>query len=288
MSSRLTRSKKQVQQQQLDMLPESQSRAKWTSTLTKTLVDSMVEQIEKGNKSNKSFSKKGWKFICDNFRIQTGLWWDNDQLKSRYSALRKQYISLTSLLDHREFKWDETTCTIIATDEAWDKYIKEHPDAEAVRNTGCPIYNQLRIIFAETATYEEHNGSIKDSSIPSRQNISMSPEEQSQSESEKNTDMASRKRGRRGIEDAIAKGILEIAAARKLRAEAIKKHNERFSVTDCVSALDELQGVSDQVYFAALDLFSNRSSRETFLSLKVEKRLIWLQGKCSSTTFTQT
>lgn len=119
MANRTSRSRKpQVEQQS-----ENQSRAKWTASLTKTLVDLMVQETHKGNKSNKSFSKKGWKFICDNFRIQTGYWWDSEQLKSRYIALRKHYISVATLLDHPDFTWDETVGAITATDEAWERYI---------------------------------------------------------------------------------------------------------------------------------------------------------------------
>ncbi|KAL8472467.1 hypothetical protein ACS0TY_028991 [Phlomoides rotata] len=280
MASRTTRSKKA----QLVQQPENQSRAKWTASLTKELVDLMVEEIQKGNKSNKSFSKKGWKFICDNFRIQTGYWWDNEQLKSRYVVLRKQYIIVTLLLEQPDFKWDETTGAIVALDEAWDRYIKEHPDAETLRSTGCPIYNQLKIIFAEP-TYEKQNGSTDDiegipSSFTSPGRPNVKQEELSPSESEKFADLAGRKRGRKGIEDAIARGILEMAAATKLRAEAIGKLNSKFSISDCVAALDELPGVNDQVYFAALELFNNRNARETFLTLKVDKRLIWLRRKC--------
>lgn len=120
MSGCTTRSKKA----QVALQSENQSRAKWTASLTKALVDLMVDEIHKGNKSNKSFSKKGWKFICDNFRIQTGYWWDNEQLKSRYVALRKQYINVTLLLDQPDFKWDEATGAIMASHEAWDRYIK--------------------------------------------------------------------------------------------------------------------------------------------------------------------
>ncbi|KAH6803728.1 hypothetical protein C2S51_031975 [Perilla frutescens var. frutescens] len=286
MSGCTTRSKKaQVAQQ-----PENQLRAKWTASLTKALADLMVDEIHKGNKSSKSFSKKGWKFICDNFRIQTGYWWDNEQLKSRYGALRKQYINITLLLDQPDFKWDEATGAIVASDEAWDRYIKAHPDAEMLRSTGCPIYNQLRTIFAEPVTCGKQNGSTMDNggisgSYTSPEHPTVKLEELSPSESEKYTDLASRKRGRKGFEDAIARGILEMAAATKLRAEAIKKFNNKFSITECVKALDELQGINDQVYLAALDLFSNRNARETFLTLKVDKRLIWLQRKCLSCSF---
>lgn len=159
-----------------------------------------------------------------------------------------------------------------------------HPDAETLRSMGCPIYNQLRIIFSEPATYGEQNGSTKENevisySFPSPVDPNVKLEEQSPSESEKYADVTNRKRGRRGIEDAIARGILEMAAATKLRAEAINKFNGKFSISDCVRALDELEGVDDQVYHAALELFSSRSARETFLNLKVEKRLIWLERK---------
>ncbi|PIN00932.1 hypothetical protein CDL12_26563 [Handroanthus impetiginosus] len=243
MAGRTTRSSKS----QLVQHTENQSRAKWTASLTKTLADLMVDQIHKGNKSNKSFTKKGWKLICDNFRIQTGCWWDNEQIKSRYVALRKQYINVSQLLDHPEFEWDDTTGAITAKDEAWDRYTKEHPDAETLRSIGCPIYNQLRTIFAEPATHGKQNGSTKDDegilcSFPSPGHEDVKVEELSPSESDKYVDLANRKRGRKGIEDAIASGILEMAAATKLRAEAIKKFNAKFSISDCVGALDELQG----------------------------------------------
>lgn len=139
----------------------------------------------------------------------------------------------------------------------------------------------MKTIFAEP-TYEKQNGSTDDiegiPSSPGHPNVKL--EDLSPSESEKFADLAGRKRGRKGIEDAFARGILEMAAATKTRAEAIKKLNSKFSITDCVGALDELPGVDDQVYFAALDLFNNRNARETFLTLKVDKRVMWLQRKC--------
>ncbi|KAL1536869.1 hypothetical protein AAHA92_29447 [Salvia divinorum] len=278
MSGCSTRSKKaQVVQQ-----PENQLRAKWTEFLTKVLVDLMIDEIHKGNKSNKFFTKKGWKFICDNFRIQTGYWWDSEQLKSRHGALRKQYISVALLLDQPDFRWDEATCTIVASNEAWDRYIRAHPDAEMLRTIGCPIYNHLRTIFADPVTNGTQNGSTTDDHriFVSPEHPTVKEEELSPSESEKYMDLASRKRGRKGLEDAIARGLLELAAAAKLRAEAMKTVHSKFSITDCIKALDELQGITDQVYLAALDLFSKRNARETFLTLKVNKRLIWLQRKC--------
>ncbi|KAG8641497.1 hypothetical protein MANES_13G154501v8, partial [Manihot esculenta] len=87
-----------------------------------------------------------------------------------------------------------------------------------------------------------------------------------------------RKRSRKATGDAM----LEIAAASKMRAAAIMKIEDCFSISRCIKVLDELQGVNQRIYFFALALFENPNSRETIISLKKERRLPWLQGKCSA------
>ncbi|KAL1191264.1 hypothetical protein V5N11_001497 [Cardamine amara subsp. amara] len=89
-----------------------------------------------------------------------------------------------------------------------------------------------------------------------------------------------RKRSRKACGDAIVEAMLEIAAASKMRAAALTKNEDRFSISKCIRALDDLQGVDQRTYFLALDLFENPTSREIFISLKNEKRFKWLQGKC--------
>lgn len=173
---------------------------------------------------------------------------------------------------------------------------QDHPDAETMRSAGCPIYKQLCTIFSEQSTNGAFNGSAENE-IHCPEPLSMFKEEQpsSESEDEANTEDeryklqstnpssgVARKRGRKGIDDVIANAILEMAAASKLKAAAIKQFNDRFSISDCVRVLDQMQGVDDHVYYSALDLFNNPNARETFLSLKVEKRLTWLYGKCSA------
>ncbi|RAL46504.1 hypothetical protein DM860_004783 [Cuscuta australis] len=299
MANRPTRSRRQVSSSQQ---PESQSRAKWNAHLTNILVELMVEQARIGNKQSKFFNKEAWKFICDEFHKETGLPWDQEQLRSRYTALRKHYAIVRSILDQSDFKWDESTGAIIATNEAWDAYIKEHPDAEILRSTGCPTYMQLRAIFAETnKTKGKPNGSATTTTTGKERPIASQPstvfdDKLSSSGSEEEADVAdeddkphptntsaktSKKKGRKGFDDFIAKAISEMAAASRLRADAINKYNEKYTIADCVRALDELQGVDDHVYLAALELFNRRISREIFLSLQPEKRLTWLHCKVS-------
>lgn len=93
-----------------------------------------------------------------------------------------------------------------------------------------------------------------------------------------------RKRSRKATGDAIVDAMLEIAAASKMRTAAIMKNEERFSISKCIKVLDEMQGMDQQIYFFALDLFENPNARETFISLKSEKRFPWLQGKYNASS----
>ncbi|XVE82461.1 hypothetical protein DITRI_Ditri16bG0006400 [Diplodiscus trichospermus] len=298
MSSRVTRSRRQQQQQSQQQ--EQHSRARWTTFLTEILADLLVEQVQRGNRQNNSFNKKAWKSMCDYFYKKTGLKWDKEQLKNRFGVLRRQYVLVKSLLDRNEFSWNESTGNITGNDEAWADFIKVHPDAETIKTSGCSIYKQLCTIFSEPTTNGKHEYSAElggevPSSFPSLEPLSTIQEEFS-SESEEAEDVAAndhdavqpstsgvvngRKRGRKGIDDAIAAAISEMAAASKLRTAAVKQYKGRYSIASCIKELDEMQAVEERVYFAALELFNNPNAREIFLSLKGEKRSTWLHRKC--------
>ncbi|XP_016201442.1 L10-interacting MYB domain-containing protein [Arachis ipaensis] len=296
MAGHVTRSKRLEAQQQ------EQSRARWTTSLTKILAELMVDQVQKGNKHNNLFNKKAWKYICDGFYNKTGLKWDKEQLKNRYSVLRRQYSTVKSILDQSDFSWDEATGSITASDETWAEYIKKHADAETLRTSGCPIFKELCTIFSEPATNGKHElltvSEVDHTPRPlCPQPLRMHQEESSsgsQDEDDANDPetpqpstpaaaaTSNRKRGRKGMNDAITEAILEMAAASKMRAAAIEQYNARYSMADCIKDLDLMQGVDQQLYFAALDLFSKPILREIFLSLKDDKRLTWLRSKCAN------
>lgn len=267
---------------------QKQLRAKWTNPLTEMLVNLMVEQVHKGNKKKHFFSKKAWTLMSDDFIKKTSLVWDQEQLKNRFAVLKRQYSIVKLLLEQDDFYWEQTTGVITAQEEAWSRFIKEHPDAEAVKTDGCSIYPKLCIIFSEQSTDSVSHRPVQPKTLCPEPLAFL--KEEFLSESEANTEKAlerdksqpnSRKKGRKGVDEAIAEAILEMAAASKLRAAAIKEYNDRYSVTDCVVALDNMNGVDEGVYNAALDLFNSRYAREVFLSLKAEKRLNWLCNKCS-------
>ncbi|GMN29027.1 hypothetical protein TIFTF001_002265 [Ficus carica] len=286
MASRVTRSRRQQPPQQ-----QEQSRARWTMHLTKILASLMVEQVYKGNKKKNSFGKKAWECMCDEFYRRTGLQWDKEQLKNRYAVLRRQYVTVKSLMDRSDFSFDETAGTIIAKDEAWAAYIRDYPDADTLKTSGCPIYKELCTIFSDSFTNGIHGQSVEGNpSLCMVQELSSESEEEDDVDHQGTVQPATpstpnvRKRGRKGTDGAIADAILEMAAASKMRTSAIQRWNARYSITKCIQELDETQDVDEQLYFAAIELFDKPIARETFLSLKGDKRLTWLRSKCKAST----
>ncbi len=185
----------------------------------------------------------------------------------------------------------------------------------------CPIYEQLCVIFTDSVTegkyaqsshYEELDKSVgidtpllnscQDGGTPGSVNPSSSiPVQGIISSAErvmKNNVERKRKRpsethsslgqSRRDQEicNTMAETMLEMVAALKSRAVAKTPSDDRFTITNCIRALDEIEGVNECLYFAALDLFEDPNLRETFISLKGNKiRLTWLEGKCGKTTY---
>lgn len=101
-----------------------QQQPKWTAFLTKLLANLIVDQVLKGNRVNNSFSNKAWNFITDEFYKRSGFKWDKEHLKNRFAVLRRQYAVVKLLLARDDFIFDESNGSVIATDEAWDQYVK--------------------------------------------------------------------------------------------------------------------------------------------------------------------
>lgn len=105
-----------------DQAKQDQSRAKWTPSLDKIFVDLLVEQTRQNCVSN----KKAWKHIWEQFNKQTGLNFDEQQLRNHHSVLRKWSNDIKSLLDQSGFSWNESQHMVMADEEVWENYIKVH------------------------------------------------------------------------------------------------------------------------------------------------------------------
>ncbi|XWS20966.1 hypothetical protein CRYUN_Cryun30bG0014700 [Craigia yunnanensis] len=189
------------------------------------------------------------------------------------------------------------------------------PRPEPVKIKDCPIYEQLCTIFtdssadgkyAQSSHFEgldkaagndtggliscpEGGSTLPDNPSTSRlaQNNSLSEKLKSISEKKRkqpSETQSSLDQSRKDEEmsEAMAGAMLDMLAAWRLRRTiATKRSDDKFSITNCIKALDEIEDIEEWLYFAALDLFEDPNLRETFISLKAGKiRLTWLHGKC--------
>ncbi|KAM7256584.1 hypothetical protein ACFE04_012325 [Oxalis oulophora] len=193
-----------------------------------------------------------------------------------------------------------------------------HPRPETtVKVKECPIYDQLCAIFTDTSVdgkyaqsshFESLDKSVQHDTgnLPAclEEEIPHFENQQSTRVVENNAlplekvtkNVADRKRKRQNgihstlgqsrkeeeLSEAMAEAMFKMIAAWKSRTTIIPK-DDKFTITNCIRALDEIEGIDDIMYFAALDMFEDPNFRETFLSLKGNKlRWTWVQGKCGS------
>ncbi|KAL6995827.1 hypothetical protein U1Q18_005962, partial [Sarracenia purpurea var. burkii] len=297
-------------------------RTRWTASLDKIFADLVVEQIQQGNRPNNVFDKKTWNLIRDEFNKRTDLNFNNNQLRKHLDVLRTRYYNVKSSFDQNDFVMDDSCC--IGFDLWEDIGAQTKPETTKIKD--CPIYEQLCTIFsdagadgkyAQSSHYEEldktprtEGPASKLNSCPERgtprsktPSVSRIAHENSPSAQNTSKNIAEKKRKHpeetgstsgqawrdQETNEAMAEAILEMVAASKSREVAMpNQEDDRFKITNCVKALDEieaLEGINTHLYFASLDLFDDPNLRETFISLKSNKiRLTWLLGKCGGAT----
>ncbi|KAM5565093.1 L10-interacting MYB domain-containing protein-like [Rosa sericea] len=299
---------------------QERSRTRWTPALDKTFADLVIKQIQLGNRPNNVFDKKTWNSIRDEFNKQTDLNFNNNQLRKHLDVLRTRFYNLKSAYDQtNDYALEDPCC--IEFDHLWADLGVQQPRPETTKVKDCPIYDQLCTIFTDSAAdgkYAEssHYEGLDKSAGTDNVVLSSCPDgEASQSENppssrpvqgnallaEKVTKVVVERKRKRTSDtqssegqsrrdqetcDAMAKALQDMIAASKLRTAATMPRDDKFSITNCIRALDEIKDIDEQLYFAAVDQFDNPNLRETFISLKGDQiRLRWLQGKCSKAAY---
>ncbi|KAJ6953518.1 L10-interacting MYB domain-containing protein-like [Populus alba x Populus x berolinensis] len=288
-------------------------RTRWTPSLDRIFADLVVQQIQLGNRPNNVFDKKTWNHIRDEFNKETGSKFNNNQLRKHLDVLRTRFNNVKSAFARNEFALVDP-CGVGF--DLWEDSFGAQPRPETVKVKDCPIYEQLCKIFTDTSADGKYaqsshfegldksvgndiagriswpDGGTSRSEDPSSSSKLSKGNSVSSEKAVKNAGERKRKRWSetpsseqnnrdQELNEAMAEALLEMVSASKWREVAARQDEERFTITNCVEALDEIQKIDQQLYFAALDLFEDPTLRETFLSLKGDDlRLTWLQGKC--------
>ncbi|KAH7523523.1 hypothetical protein FEM48_Zijuj06G0020400 [Ziziphus jujuba var. spinosa] len=288
------------------------SRTRWTASLDKIFADLVVKQIQLGNRPNNVFDKKTWNHIRDEFNKQTDLNFNNNQLRKHLDVLRTRFYNLKSAYDQsNDFTIDDSCCIGF---DLWED-MEAQPRPETIKVKDCPIYEQLCTIFTDSSVdgkyaQSSHYEELVKSAVIDHAGLSSCPDIENPhpekfpspkqvqingSSAEKMVKVLPERKKKRpspqpslghsrrdqDICDAMAEAMLEMVAASKYRMVGTVTSDDRYTITNCIKALDEIENIDQRLYFAALDLFEDPNLRETFISLKGDKiRLTWLQGKC--------
>lgn len=171
-----------------------------------------------------------------------------------------------------------------------------------MKTKDCPIYEQLCTIFADSGVdgkyaqsshYEEFDKSagIKNLNPEGPKTPSTSkfvqgngPHSASDKKRKRSSEVgpvSEQIHWNQEVGDAMVEALSDMVQSSKLRTLARAQTVERFTITNCIKALDEIEGIEDDLYYAALNLFEDPNHREMFISLQNNYvRLTWLQGKC--------
>ncbi|WKA01927.1 hypothetical protein VitviT2T_020176 [Vitis vinifera] len=102
---------------------EKQSKAYWDDIAMDAFIKVCVIETLAGNRPNSHFSKLGWKNVVKAFNNLTGRNYQYKQLKNKWSSLKKLWNTMIG--KETGLGWDPIRQTINASNEWWDKKLKE-------------------------------------------------------------------------------------------------------------------------------------------------------------------
>lgn len=133
------------------------SRTDWTTDMDQYFLELMLNQRERGNKLDNTFSKQAWTDMLSLFNAKFGSQHTKRVLRHRYKKLWKYHSDVAILLKQNGFSWDEKQKNVAADDDVWDAYIKGHPNARSYRTKCLPNYNDLGLIFGDAVSNKIQN-----------------------------------------------------------------------------------------------------------------------------------
>ncbi|KAG2667698.1 hypothetical protein I3760_15G128000 [Carya illinoinensis] len=265
----------------------------WTRQMDRYFIDLMLEQLHRGNKIYGTYNEQAWTWMIASFNQKFGLICDKDVLEDRYLSLMKEYTDVLNLLNHNGFAWDEIDQTVIADDDVWMAYIKEHPDAIAYRDRILDGYSDLGLIYGN----DSWNGRTSSLDIKFETNndaLGMGVNDVGDMQSPSGDFEMSRKRKKRkSASSSTSAGIQkvqrtlgeEIQEAAEEKSCLVKTHggieeDKDYSSIECiVAALQTVPDMDDELFLEACELLEDERKAKMFVAMDVTARRKWLLKK---------
>ncbi|XP_038723795.1 L10-interacting MYB domain-containing protein-like isoform X2 [Tripterygium wilfordii] len=128
----------------------------WSKQIENYLIELMVEEVKKGNRTTTTFSKSGWKAIKEGLKAKFDKDYNDVQLKNKYNQLRNRQKCFKALIKETGIGYNVITCQVNATNECWESLSKVHRMAKRFKKKGCKEFPALCIIFGDTTASGAH------------------------------------------------------------------------------------------------------------------------------------
>ncbi|KAI3706416.1 hypothetical protein L6452_24143 [Arctium lappa] len=265
----------------------------------------MAKEVKRGNRHSTTFSRSSWSVIEQEFYKITNRRYNHVQFRNKYNQLRIHYLWFTKLLKEPGFTWDPVLGTAIAADDVWESYLKTNKKARRFQKKGCPMYNELVIIFCDTTTdykdaypltrYPSHSDEKVDLENEST-NATPQPFPVDSSSPGKDCQSVGRRRrspsptlhlhrNKEAKMDESMKETIRMTVSNKQGSDPMSDRTQNlegrpepssFSITNCVKCLESIQDVDAATYIKAIKMFKDVDWREMFMAMSSQRRSDWL------------
>ncbi|XP_062075177.1 uncharacterized protein LOC133779205 [Humulus lupulus] len=206
----------------------------------------------------------------------------------------QKHKDFKSLLKETGIGYNTVTREVSAIDEVWDKLIRVNKYAKRIRKKGCKLYEKLCTIFGDTtatgsnahpSTRSPNDGDTNyddaTSISPSTRNEESGFDEDGSKKRGKSTATSnSRSVKRAKFSSALADALATYNETAKRKTELIERSMatsaSHYLLDESVEALNQIDGISGEVYAKAIEKFENEVSRALFLKMPEHRRIDWL------------
>ncbi|XP_073221565.1 uncharacterized protein [Cicer arietinum] len=279
----------------------------WPDFVTKAFIDIMVDEVTKRNMPNGVFHARTWNSMTTRLNSITNRSFKMDQLKTKMHRLRAMYREFYSLLQNTGFGWNAETNTVTSSEEV-------HEKASQFQKKGCDHYKLLEILFNKNnATGVLHHSSTQDPPNTDEENEldnqylnigSASHVRVDEDDSDDDIQAMERvsRSGKQKVQviskkestsQQMGHALAAWAQASLARAEKYSRDKSKdksrdrsveatsrvtfdCSLTKCVAALEEIEGIPDDIYGKTLEKFKDPDWREMFMAMSKERKRGWV------------
>ncbi|KAI3804546.1 hypothetical protein L1987_26174 [Smallanthus sonchifolius] len=250
----------------------------WTSGMDECFIELTLEQI-RANKIVHGFDDQIWTMITTSFNEKCDLQYDNQALQDRYAYFMEQFNEVKCLVNQKGFSWDDTSQMVVANDEVWEAYSKEHPYATSYKSKVLRHHKDFSIIFG--GFFFENLTANSD--IPIGANLQILPKETGTFNKRKRV-----KKMPLGLEcggkvqknqsDDIKEAFTDMAnVVSKLVNGKIDRSYS--AIEKAVDALQAIPDIDDDLLLDGCDILEDEKKAKTFLALDASLRKKWLLRK---------